>query len=99
MNPLAKGFGPRVEFDTDQDLLSDELEETVWFTDPDDMDTDDDGVIDGTEVQMGYDPLDSGSFPNLSMRPLAAVVLGFTLAASAAAYLRRSIPARRAVRR
>ena len=91
LNALARGFGPRVESDTDQDLLDDEIELTVTFTDPNDMDSDDDGVIDGTEVQMGYDPLDGGSFPTLNMKRFVIVALSLILAAMAALHLRQRL--------
>ena len=53
--------------DTDQDLLSDDDEINVYGTDPNDPDSDDDGVIDGIEVDLGTDPLDGGDFPLLSV--------------------------------
>ena len=47
--------------DTDADALSDYAEVVDWGTDPGLQDTDGDGVIDGTEVAMGADPLDVDS--------------------------------------
>jgi hypothetical protein len=47
--------------------LSDEDEINIYGTDPFDIDTDGDGVIDGTEVQYGTDPLDANDFPLLSL--------------------------------
>jgi uncharacterized repeat protein (TIGR01451 family) len=45
------------EEDSDGDGLSDEYERTVSMTDPNDPDTDDDGLSDGTEV-LGENPTD-----------------------------------------
>ncbi len=48
-----------VGLDRDMDGLTDEEEEQVTGTDPDDDDTDDDGILDGNEVLIhGTDPLD-----------------------------------------
>lgn len=60
-------------FDLDQDLIEDQYEtDTDTFvsstdtgTDPNDIDSDDDGVIDGTEVALGTDPNDPFDFPSL----------------------------------
>jgi hypothetical protein len=57
--------------DTDQDLLYDDVEtntgvfidENDTGTNPNDQDSDGDGVIDGTEVQLGFNPNNGGSFP------------------------------------
>lgn len=49
--------------DLDSDLLADYLETELYGTDPDDDDTDDDGVIDGVEVALGTDPTDPDSTP------------------------------------
>ncbi|MDD3190875.1 MAG: hypothetical protein PHI66_04280 [Candidatus Pacebacteria bacterium] len=46
--------------DTDGDGLSDFEEEAEWATDPLEADTDNDGYEDGSEVEAGYDPLNSG---------------------------------------
>lgn len=59
--------------DLDQDLLEDQYEtDTGIFvsvtdtgTDPNDIDTDDDGAIDGIEVAFGTDPNDPFDFPSL----------------------------------
>lgn len=48
------------EYDRDSDDLSN-LEEYLKDTDPNDADTDDDGLPDGWEVQYDLDPLDNGS--------------------------------------
>jgi hypothetical protein len=86
--------------DTDQDLLPDEVEtntgvfvdENDTGTDPNDIDTDDDGVIDGTEVFYGTDPNDPDEFPLLPlMRSWAlAAVLASMLIGSALWVWRRS---------
>ena len=44
--------------DTDADGLDDVSEQTIWGTDPNDADTDDDSIPDGEEVADGTDPLD-----------------------------------------
>ena len=43
--------------DSDNDGLKDWQEQQVYFTDPCNTDTDDDGYLDGEEVVSGYDPL------------------------------------------
>jgi hypothetical protein len=43
--------------DSDGDGVSDFDEENIYFTDPNNPDTDNDGVIDGIEVIRGFDPL------------------------------------------
>lgn len=54
-------------------------------TDPNDADTDDDGVIDGIEVSLGTDPNDNGDFPTgLPLR--AAWMLAAIGAAAAIVY-------------
>ena len=45
-----------VQPDTDKDGLGDNEEVDVWNTDPDDADSDDDGVLDGEEIARGIDP-------------------------------------------
>lgn len=51
-------FPVRAEvLDTDHDGLSDDVEITVYHTDPNKTDTDGDSFDDGEEVQKGYDPL------------------------------------------
>jgi len=47
---------PSQEIDSDNDGLSDPLE-TIYKTDPNNPDTDEDGYKDGAEVANGYDPL------------------------------------------
>ncbi|MCP3917725.1 MAG: sulfatase-like hydrolase/transferase [bacterium] len=47
--------------DSDDDLLTDADELTVYFTDPFEADSDADGTPDGLEVARGLDPLDSAS--------------------------------------
>ena len=46
--------------DLDDDGLADRLEESQYGTNPNDPDTDGDGLSDGWEVQNGLNPLDSG---------------------------------------
>ncbi len=57
--PIQAGiFTPSIpvpDNDNDRDGLSDQLE-TIFKTDPDNPDTDEDGYKDGTEVENGYDP-------------------------------------------
>ncbi len=59
--PLEEGAFPQVNFkigegpDRDRDGLSDS-EELRYGTDPSDSDSDDDGFLDGVEVQGGYSP-------------------------------------------
>jgi hypothetical protein len=48
--------------DTDNDLLSDE-DELIYRTDPLKADTDEDGYIDGVEINKSWDPLSSGLSP------------------------------------
>lgn len=47
-------------FDTDKDGISDQLELTVWKTDPTNPDTDGDGFPDGVEILEGFNPLGEG---------------------------------------
>lgn len=49
--------------DYDLDGLTDEGEKQIFNTDPQKIDTDNDGFKDGSEILTGYDPLDSNSFP------------------------------------
>ncbi len=59
--------------DLDQDLIEDQYESDTGIfvsatdtgTDPGDMDSDDDGVMDGTEVELGTNPNDVLDFPDL----------------------------------
>jgi len=74
--PLAS---PPAQADSDQDLLEDDVEtDTGIFvdpsdtgTDPNDPDTDGDGVMDGIEVALGNDPNNALDFP--TGLPLAVV--------------------------
>ncbi len=43
--------------DTDQDKISDEAEINIYHTDPNNPDTDGDGLLDGGEIELGLDPL------------------------------------------
>ncbi len=73
--------------DFDQDLLEDQYETntgtfvsvTDTGSDPNDIDSDNDGVIDGTEVELGTDPNDPFDFPTLPMSQ-TWMVLGITTA-------------------
>jgi len=47
--------------DNDGDGISDFDEKNLYNTDPDQADSDNDGVIDGVEVMRGFDPLDSAA--------------------------------------
>ncbi len=51
--------------DTDGDGLLDGIEVTQYKTDPTNPDTDGDGFNDGEEIDLGYDPLDAKSNPNV----------------------------------
>ena len=56
-----------VPVDNDEDVgdgLPDILEESKYGTDPDDIDTDEDGMSDGWEVKHGLNPLDNGEADN-----------------------------------
>ncbi len=44
--------------DTDKDGISDYDEYLLYETDPKNPDTDSDGVVDGVEISLGYDPVD-----------------------------------------
>ncbi|WP_143870908.1 Ig-like domain-containing protein [Catenovulum sediminis] len=50
-----------VEPDEDNDGLGDNEEVFTWGTDPADADTDDDGLLDGLEIELATDPLDTDS--------------------------------------
>jgi hypothetical protein len=47
--------------DADEDGISDYDEYLLYNTDPKNPDTDNDGVIDGVEISLGYDPVDERS--------------------------------------
>ncbi|WP_371802508.1 right-handed parallel beta-helix repeat-containing protein [Candidatus Lokiarchaeum ossiferum] len=51
--------------DYDNDGVSNEDEIYLYFTDPMQIDSDNDGFLDGFEIANGTDPLDSFDFPNL----------------------------------
>lgn len=55
--------------DSDDDGLSDVLEETQYGTDPTKKDTDGDGMDDGWEVEHGLNPLDDGESDPLEQDP------------------------------
>ena len=54
--------------DEDNDLLSN-IDEYKYGTDPNNPDSDIDGVDDGVEVEKGTDPLDSSSYPDEGKKP------------------------------
>ncbi|WOO39344.1 hypothetical protein [Rubellicoccus peritrichatus] len=60
MDPLDATGENGADYDRDSDNLSN-LQEYNNTTDPNDADTDDDGLPDGWEVQYGLDPLDNGT--------------------------------------
>ncbi|MBT4819992.1 MAG: hypothetical protein HON70_30055, partial [Lentisphaerae bacterium] len=68
-NPRATNLQAELDATADADALSN-IDEQTYGTDPNVADTDDDGVIDGTEVTSGTDPADSRS-------PLALRVMEF----------------------
>ncbi|MDO8529176.1 MAG: ferric reductase-like transmembrane domain-containing protein [bacterium] len=64
---VVKAEGGKVDYkgeviiDSDLDGLTDEGEKQIYHTDPNNPDSDGDGIFDGTEVLNGTDPLDSAS--------------------------------------
>ncbi len=83
---------PPPPVDTDQDLLEDSAEtntgtfvdETDTGTNPLDPDSDDDGVMDGIEVDLGTDPNDPLDFPVLPLRFRMALAVVLAWAAMVA---------------
>ncbi len=72
---------PTAPADTDADGLTDDDENNIYLTDPNDPDTDDDGLLDGTEVDAAMgggcpDPLDSDSDGDTLSDGDEAVTLG-----------------------
>jgi len=49
-----------INIDSDGDGLTNDEENNIWATDPNNSDTDGDGYLDGEEVENGYDPLGPG---------------------------------------
>lgn len=92
---------PRV--DTDQDLLQDIHETNTGIyvsptdtgTDPNDPDTDGDGLLDGIEVELGSDPNDNGSVVAVPVRYYVVLTGAAVLLAVAGllAYRRRKLAA------
>ena len=66
---IGGGTSLGIAIDTDGDGLSDVLENTQYGTDPDDPDTDKDGMSDGWEVDHGLNPLDNGESEDLLQDP------------------------------
>lgn len=66
--------------DSDQDLLSDYLE-SVWGTNDHAMDSDGDGVIDGTEVAYNTDPQDANDFIELPLNTSPMLAMALLIAA------------------
>lgn len=52
--------------DYDNDGISNEDEIYLYFTNPERIDSDNDGFLDGFEIANGTDPLDNTDFPNLA---------------------------------
>jgi len=65
--PLSAMFLKQDAIDSDGDGLKD-WEETLWKTDPQNRDTDEDETPDGEEVQVGRDPVKPGPDDKLSER-------------------------------
>ncbi len=61
--------------DADEDFLADIDEIKLYGTDPTDEDSDDDGFLDGEEVDLFSDPLDASSTPSLD-DPTVEEILG-----------------------
>ena len=66
---IGSGTSLGIATDTDGDGLSDVLENTQYGTDPQDPDTDKDGMSDGWEVDHGLNPLDNGESEDLLQDP------------------------------
>ncbi len=58
--------------DSDLDGLTDQGELQIYHTDPNKVDSDEDGFGDGTEVLAGTDPLDAKSYPGSTTENLIA---------------------------
>lgn len=89
-NETTNGTDPN-NADSDQDLLDDGEEPTLYSTDPLNPDTDGDGVLDGIEIDLGTDPNDPFDFPILPLTWLwvaaggAVIILAATAARRSAA--------------
>jgi hypothetical protein len=75
----AAGTTPPEPPDSDEDLLSDDDEINIHGTDPNNSDTDGDGVLDGIEVDLGFDPLDNLDFPLLPLHTGAIALAVFAI--------------------
>lgn len=69
---IGSGTTVSAATDTDGDGLSDLLESTQYGTDPENPDTDFDGMSDGWEVAHGLNPLDNGESEDLLLDPTQA---------------------------
>ncbi|MFQ3317084.1 MAG: hypothetical protein ACI8T6_000508, partial [Candidatus Poseidoniaceae archaeon] len=69
---IGSGTSLSAATDTDEDGLSDLLESTQYGTDPENPDTDFDGMSDGWEVAHGLNPLDNGESEDLLLDPTQA---------------------------
>ncbi len=56
---IVERSGDKIFLDTDKDGITDYDEISLYNTDPFSADSDSDGVIDGLEIEGGYDPLDA----------------------------------------
>ncbi|MHA1556329.1 MAG: hypothetical protein ACTSPM_05270 [Candidatus Heimdallarchaeota archaeon] len=65
-NDIAEFFNSTISIDTDFDGLSDDDENYLYGTDPNELDTDGDGFSDFDEVNFGSDPNDSEDYPEIS---------------------------------
>ncbi|GAH13862.1 unnamed protein product, partial [marine sediment metagenome] len=60
--------------DMDFDGLSDDVENQVYYTDPANPDSDNDGYGDGEEIRFGGNPLDLLNFPTDTVSPSLSVI-------------------------